>query len=89
MTQSSENTGNTPQQMAHTDVQNSFPDVYRDADDLRNHAFAVAQQQIDSAPQQASGNPLAVQDFADAYIASYRQAVEDRDANNNPGSSGS
>ncbi|HCI79038.1 MAG TPA: hypothetical protein DHW02_05060 [Ktedonobacter sp.] len=89
MTQSSGNSANTPQQMAHTDVQNSYPDVYRDAADLRNNAFAIAQRQIDSAPQQASGNPMAVQDFADAYIAAYRQAVEDRDANTNPQPSGS
>ena len=89
MTQSSGSTANTPQQMAHTEVQNTYPDVYRDAADLRNYAFAIGQRQIDSDPQQASGNPMAVQDFADAYIAAYRQAVEDRDANTNAQQSGS
>ena len=78
MTQSS---GNTPQQMAQNDVQNNFPDVYRGEEDLRNHAFAIAQQQVQSGSQQ-SGGGLAVQDFADAYIAAYRRAVEERDANN-------
>ena len=85
MTQSSESMPVSPQQMAQNDVQNNFPDVYRGDEDLRNHAFAVAQQQIQSSSPQTGGG-LTVQDFADAYIASYRQAVEERDANNTPNS---
>jgi len=78
MTQSSENSA---QQMARNEVQDRYPDVYRGDEDLRNHAFAIAQQQVQSTSQQTG--EFSVQSYADAYIASYRQAVEERDANTN------
>ena len=77
MTQSS---GNNAQQMAKTEVQNTYPDVYREEADLRNHAFAIAQQQVQNTSTQAGEGTFAVQHFADAYMAAYRHAVEERDA---------
>lgn len=77
MTQSSENNA---QQMAKGEVQNNYPDVYRDEADLKNHAFAIAQQQVQDSSNQAGEGTFAVQHFADAYIAAYRHAVEERDA---------
>jgi hypothetical protein len=68
------------QQMAKNEVQNTYPDVYRDEADLRNHAFAIAQQQVQDASGQVEGGTFAVQHFADAYIAAYQHAVEERDA---------
>jgi hypothetical protein len=68
------------QQMAANEVQNTYPDVYRDEADLKNHAFAIAQQQVQDASGQIEGGTFAVQHFADAYIAAYQHAVEERDA---------
>lgn len=68
------------QQMAQNEVQNTYPDVYRDEADLKNHAFAIAQQQLQDASGQVEGGTFAVQHFADAYIAAYQHAVEERDA---------
>jgi chlorite dismutase len=68
------------QQKATSDVQNAYPNVYRADADLRNHAFAVAQQEIQPQQQQTSGDTFEVQDYAEAYIAAYRHAVEERDA---------
>ena len=76
MTQSSENNA---QQMAKNEVQNNYPDVYREEADLRNHAFAIAQQQVQNTSPQTEGT-FAVQHFAEAYMAAYRHAVEERDA---------
>jgi hypothetical protein len=64
------------QQKATSEVQSAYPDVYRADEDLRNHAFAVAQQEI----QQTSGDTSAVQNYAEEYIAAYRQATVERDA---------
>jgi len=77
MAQSSEQNA---QQMAKNEVQNTYPDVYRDEADLRNHAFAIAQQQVQDTSTQTGTGTFAVQHFADAYIAAYRHAVEERDA---------
>ena len=77
MTQSSETNA---KQMAKTEVQNTYPDVYRDEADLRNHAFAIAQQQVQEPSGQVEGGTFGVQRFADAYIAAYRHEVEERDA---------
>lgn len=77
MTQSSEKNA---QQMAQTEVQNTYPEVYRDEADLRNHAFAIAQQQIQEPSGKVEGGTFAVQHFADVYIAAYQRAVEERDA---------
>ncbi|GHO56801.1 hypothetical protein [Ktedonobacter robiniae] len=68
---------NEIQQRAKNDVGASFPNVLRADGDLRNHAFAIAQQEVQNVPGQ---DPLAVQDYAEQYIAAYRQAVEERDA---------
>ena len=68
------------QQLAKNEVQNTYPDVYRDEADLRNHAFAIAQQQVQKPSGQVEGGTFAVQQFADAYIAAYQHAVEERDA---------
>lgn len=65
------------QTLAATEVEQTYPDVYRGEGELRNHAYAVAQDQVQSNPEQASGS---VQDYAEAYIAAYRKAVEERDA---------
>ncbi len=67
------------QQKASSDVQRTYPNVYRADEDLRNHAFAVAQQEIQQQQQQTSGDPSAVQDYAEAYIAAYRQTAAERD----------
>lgn len=77
MTQSSEQDA---QQMAQTEVQNTYPNVYRDEADLRNHAFAIAQQQVQEPSGQVKGGAFSVQHFADAFIAAYHRAVEERDA---------
>lgn len=77
MTQSSETNA---QQMAKNEVQNTYPEVYRDEADLRNHAFAIAQQQLQNSSGQVDGGTFAVQHFADAYIAAYQHEVEERDA---------
>ena len=77
MTQSSEQNA---QQMAQAEVQNTYPNVYRDEADLRNHAFAIAQQQVQEPSGQVEGGRFGVQHFADAYIAAYQRAVEERDA---------
>lgn len=77
MTQSAEKKA---EQMAKDEVQNTFPNVYRDEADLRNHAFAIAQQQVQDASGQVEGGTFGVQHFADAYIAAYQHAVEERDA---------
>ena len=77
MTQSSQQHA---QQMAQNEVSNNYPDVYRDEADLRNHAFAIAQLQVQDSPSQASEGTFAVQHFADAFIAAYQHAVEERDA---------
>jgi hypothetical protein len=77
MTQSADSAA---QQIARDEVQERYPDVYRSDEDLRNHAFAIAQQQVDNNPQQSSGNPMAVQNYAEAYISAYNQAVQERDA---------
>ena len=68
------------QQMAKNEVQNTYPDVYRDEADLRNHAFAIAQQQVQEPSGQIEGGTFGVQHFADAFIAAYQRAVEERDA---------
>lgn len=68
------------QQMAKNEVQNTYPNVYRDEADLRNHAFAIAQQQVQEPSGQVEGGPFGVQHFADAFIAAYQHAVEERDA---------
>ena len=67
------------QQKATSDVQSIYPHVYRADEDLRNHAFTVAQQETQQ-QQQTDGNEFTVQDYAEAYIAAYRHAVEERDA---------
>jgi len=72
MTQSPENAA---RQMATSDVQKTYPDVYRAAPSLRNHAYATAQEQV----QENSAQTFSVQDYAEAYIAAYQQAVEERD----------
>ena len=77
MTQSPEKNA---QQMARSEVENTYPNVYRDESDLRNHAFAIAQQQMQEPSGQVEGGTFGVQHFADAYIAAYRRAVEERDA---------
>lgn len=66
----------TAQQMAASEAQNHYPDVYRSEEDLRNHAYAIAQQQV----RDTSADPFAVQQYAEAYMAAYRHAVEERDA---------
>ncbi len=68
------------QQMAKNEVQNTYPNVYRDEADLRNHAFAIAQQQVQEPSGQVEGGTFGVQHFADAFIAAYQRAVEERDA---------
>ena len=77
MTQSPEKNA---QQMAINEVQNTYPDVLRDEEHLRTHAFAIAEQQVQDTITPAGGDDFAVQHFADAYIAAYRLAVEERDA---------
>lgn len=77
MTQSSRKNA---EQMAKTEVQNTYPDVYRDEADLRNHAFAIAQQQVQEPSGQVEGGTFGVQHFADTFIAAYQRAVEERDA---------
>lgn len=77
MTQSMENAA---RQMATSEVQNTFPDVYRAANDLRNHAYTIAQQQVQNSSAQANPQEFAVQHYAEAYIEAYRHAVEERDA---------
>lgn len=64
------------QQRASSDVQTIYPHVYRTDEEQRNHALAVAQQEIQ---QQPNGDASAVQDYVEAYIAAYRQAVAERD----------
>ncbi len=68
------------QQMAKNEVQNTYPNVYRDEADLRNHAFAIAQQQVQEPSGQVEGGTFGVQHFADAFIAAYQRAIEERDA---------
>lgn len=68
------------QQAAKKEVQNTYPDVYRADDSLRNHAYAVAQQQIENTSEQVREKPFSVQHYAEAYITAYRHAVEERDA---------
>lgn len=67
-------------QQARSDVQRTYPDVYRGAGDLRNHAYALAQQQVQTNAASTNGDEFAVQDYAEAYIAAYQNAVEVRDA---------
>ena len=75
-----QSSANNAQQTAASEVQNNYPDVYRADEDLRNHAYAIAQQQVQNTPTQTSENTSSVQDYAEAYIAAYRRAVEERDA---------
>ncbi len=77
MTQSSENNS---QQMARKEVENNYPNVYRADESLRNHAYAIAQQQVQNTSGPISENSFSTQDYAEAYIAAYRYAVEERDA---------
>jgi hypothetical protein len=77
MTQSPEKNA---QQMAINEVQNTYPDVLRDEEHLRTHAFAIAQQQVQDTITPTGRDDFAVQHFAEAYIAAYRRAVEERDA---------
>ena len=77
MTQSSEKNA---QQMAINEVQNTYPDVLRDEEHLRTHAFAIAEQQVHDTITPGGKDDFAVQHFADAFIAAYRRAVEERDA---------
>lgn len=67
------------QQKATNEVQSTYPDVLRADESLRNHAFAIAQSEVQQ-HQPTNKDPLAVQDYAEAYIAAYRHAVEERDA---------
>jgi predicted SnoaL-like aldol condensation-catalyzing enzyme len=77
MTQSPEKKA---QQMAKDEVQNTYPDVLRDEEHLRTHAFAIAEQQVHDTITPSGRDDFAVQHFADAFIAAYRHAVEERDA---------
>ena len=74
MTQSA---NNAIRQLAKDDVEATFPNVYRADEDVRNHGYAIAQHEVQNSSTQ---NSLSVQEYAEKYIAAYRQAVEERDA---------
>ena len=67
------------QQLAKEEVENTYPDVLRDEEHLRTHAFAVAEQQVHDTIT-AGRDDFAVQHFAEAFMTAYRRAVEERDA---------
>ena len=77
MTQSHEKQA---RQMARKEVEQTYPDVLRDEEHLRTHAFAIAEQQVHDTITPAGRDDFAVQHFADAFISAYRHAVEERDA---------
>ena len=68
------------QQMAREEVGNTYPDVLRDEEHLRTHAFAVAEQQVHDTISPSGKDDFAVQHFAQAFMTAYRRAVEERDA---------
>ena len=77
MTQSSEKNA---EHMAREEVRNTYPDVLRDEEHLRTHAFAVAEQQVQDTISPTGKDDFAVQHFANAFMRAYRRAVEERDA---------
>lgn len=77
MTQSPEKNA---ERMAINEVQDTYPNVMRDAEHLRAYAFAIAEQNVHDTITAGGKDDFAVQHFADAYIVAYRRAVEERDA---------
>lgn len=77
MTQSSEKNA---EHMAREEVQNTYPDVLRDEEHLRTHAFAIAEQNVQDTITAGGKDDFAVQHFANAFMRAYRRAVEERDA---------